>query len=384
MATVDGDLDDTISWWESADGTFAFAMFVGDDFKAFQVLSLGNGIQDTVSEGVAISETYTLLPGVLLRDRVKLPETYDTTTVYGLLVSDAAVLRDALLGGRAVDVADAVTISETLRRGVAVRVLEKLGIANTLAGAAKYGMRWTDVVRLTDQLIRFVGGDVTDTIALTPSWTSQLRARKMVAESVALADTLVPRFLLNVVAQDDVEIDAQSALQMLFQPTLREMVQISAAYLSPGGGFTAWTMNTRTAAVTEYDNFAFNSFARIGNKYIGATETGLYELNGDTDDGDPVIARIKSGFMQFGGVQLSRVKAAYIGMRGEGDFILRIETGDGARYDYAVPTRNLRTTKVHMGKGQRARYFSFELISAGADFDLDSIEFVPLVVQRRV
>lgn len=359
-------------------------MFVGDDFKAFQVLSLGNGIQDTVSESVDISETYALLPGVLLRDRVKLPEAYDTTTVYGLLVSDAAVLRDALLGGRAVDVAETVTISETLRRGVAVRVLEKLGLADTLVCAAKYGMRWTDAVRLTDRLLRFVGGDVAETIALTSSWIPRMRARKQVSEGITLADTLTPKFLLSAVARDDIELDAQSLLQMLFQPTLRETIEISAAYLSPGGGFTAWAMNTRTAAVTEYDNFAFNSFARIGNKYIGATETGLYELNGDTDDGDPIVSRIKSGFMQFGGVQLSRLKAAYIGMRGEGDFVLRIETGDGARYDYAVSTRNLRTAKVHMGKGQRARYFSFELIGTGADFDLDSIEFVPLVVQRRV
>jgi hypothetical protein len=44
----------------------------------------------------------------------------------------------------------------------------------------------------------------------------------------------------------------------------------------------------------------------------------------------------------------------------------------------------MRSTKFHMGKGQRSRYFAFELISAGQDFDLDTLEFVPLVVQRRV
>jgi hypothetical protein len=49
-----------------------------------------------------------------------------------------------------------------------------------------------------------------------------------------------------------------------------------------------------------------------------------------------------------------------------------------------VSTRSMRSTKVHMGKGQRARYFSFELISTGGDFDLDTLEFVPIVVQRRV
>jgi hypothetical protein len=39
---------------------------------------------------------------------------------------------------------------------------------------------------------------------------------------------------------------------------------------------------------------------------------------------------------------------------------------------------------VPLGKGLRARYFSFELISDGADFDMDAIEFIPLVSHRRV
>ena len=79
------------------------------------------------------------------------------------------------------------------------------------------------------------------------------------------------------------------------------------------------------------------------------------------------------------------VPAAYLGMRGEGEAILRLLTGDGRRYDYLVKTQNMRTTKVNMGKGLRARYFAFELeIIDGHDFDLDAIEFVPIVTQRRV
>jgi hypothetical protein len=42
------------------------------------------------------------------------------------------------------------------------------------------------------------------------------------------------------------------------------------------------------------------------------------------------------------------------------------------------------TTRVQVGKGLRARYYAFELETVdGQDFDLESIEFVPLVVQRR-
>ena len=42
----------------------------------------------------------------------------------------------------------------------------------------------------------------------------------------------------------------------------------------------------------------------------------------------------------------------------------------------------MRSTKVHMGKGQRATHFLYDI--SGSSLDLDSIEMVPIVVQRRV
>jgi hypothetical protein len=173
-------------------------------------------------------------------------------------------------------------------------------------------------------------------------------------------------------------------LQAIFSPEINEGLEITALYLAPGSEITTWAVNTRTAAVSEYTNFEFNSFAQMGNKYLAASSTGLYELVGDDDAGTDIIARIKSGLMQWGSSRFTLFKAAYLGVRGPGDFVLRMETGDGTTYDYSVTTTDMRTTKVRLGKGLRTRYFAFELISDGQDFDLDSIEFVPLVAERRV
>ena len=96
---------------------------------------------------------------------------------------------------------------------------------------------------------------------------------------------------------------------------------------------------------------------------------------------------MRGGYLQFGGTHLSRLKAAYLAVRNTTDdavFVLKIETGDGVEYIYTVDTRNMRSTKVHMGKGQRARYFTWELVSDGQDFDLESLEFVPIALNRRV
>ena len=157
-----------------------------------------------------------------------------------------------------------------------------------------------------------------------------------------------------------------------------------AAYVSPGDGFTTWALNTRNSAVSEYQNYKFNSFARIGNHYLGANESGVYDLTGDTDNGASIIANLKSGLAQLGGFKFSSFSAAYVGMRGTGNFILRLITGDGVTYDYALVPRNMKTTKINLGKGLRARFFAFQLISSGSNFDLEGVELIPLVAQRRV
>jgi len=61
-----------------------------------------------------------------------------------------------------------------------------------------------------------------------------------------------------------------------------------------------------------------------------------------------------------------------------------LQTGDGRQYTYAVQPRYMETARVNMGKGLRARYFSWTLTTVSVDYDLHSIEFVPLVAQRRI
>jgi hypothetical protein len=74
-----------------------------------------------------------------------------------------------------------------------------------------------------------------------------------------------------------------------------------------------------------------------------------------------------------------------LGVRASGEFLIKLRTGDGKSYTYQVNAQPLRTTRVELGKGLRARYFTYELISIGGqDFDLDEIEFLPIVSQRRI
>ncbi len=338
----------------------------------------------TAADGLGVSASVLAYYGQVLVERLRLVEALIPNAFMHVRIDDLVQLITTLRQALPVALVDGVGMASATQAQRSIRVLEAIQLHETVLGAAHYHVSIAQVLRLHDSLANFFGASIADGIGIGSTLTARALAMAGLSETMQVSATLVPKLLLSVTVPEGVRLSAVQAVKMLFRPTLREGVVFEAGYVAPDGGFTTWVMNTRTGGVTEYDNYAFNSFAQMGAKYLGASDSGLYELLGDDDDGTDIIARIKGGFLQFGGTQLSRLKEAYIAARGGGQFVLKIRTADGLTYNYLADTRNMRSSKVHMGKGQKSRYFAFELISTGQDFDLDTLEFVPIVVQRRV
>lgn len=356
-----------------------------ETFRWIDDLVVARVFQGIIEDALDIEPLILLHFGIVVTERLGIQDIRRPGQLLGTRLVDTLTTLDSLRLAYAASLTDGIAIAMTEQQHRAVLLVEQLHIANTARAAGYFGVTLKEqVIRLRDTLAQFFGAEVVEGLAFDPDLSARELAMGKVTEDLALEAVLEPQFILSAVLRDGLEIEDEKLISMLFQPTLIDGIEISAGYLSPGGSFTAWTMNARTGAVSEYTNYEFNSFAQLGGRYIGASSDGLYDLMGDDDDGEDIIARLRGGFMQFGGTHLSRLKAAYIAARGEGDFVLKIETADGVTYTYETSTRNMRSTKVHMGKGQRARYFNFELISTGQDFDLDTLEFVPIVVQRRV
>lgn len=338
----------------------------------------------TLIQGVGVALTQAPKLALLLRDVVRTVETASATGKYRVLTTDTLSLTQALIAGWAMSLTSGVGVAQAQAILRGVLIAETLGLLQEQSAAAVYHLTAIERTRLADALGRFFGGDLTDGVGLSQTLTLLRKTSAALTDGAGIHDAVTPRFLIQVTAADTVGISPTQALRMLFSPDVVEGVEISAGYVSPSGSITTWGMNTSTGAVTEYRNYAFNSFAKLGNRYVGASDSGLYELSGDSDDGTDIVADIKSGFMQFAGSRFGLLKNIYMAQRGTGDFVLKILTGDDKEYVYAVSPSNMRTTKVHLGKGLRARYFAFELISTGQDFDLESLEFVPIQAQRHV
>jgi hypothetical protein len=323
-------------------------------------------------------------PGAIVVDPVRLAEAMSAVGKYKLDLTDSNVLREVLSVGRLAALSDGVTVADLQVVQRAVSVTERLGIQSVWAAVAKFGLTEIDRVQIADVLRRFFGGEAVESIAIAPALSRSTRLTPQATDSVRVQPVLGNSMVLRLVSTDSFELNDAQVLKLLFNPSLIDEFELTAAFVNPSGGITTWAINAINGAVTQYDNYEFNSFAKFGQTYIAANENGLYELAGGADENDAIISVIRSGLAQLTASRFTMIRDAYLGLRGDGSFILRIATGDGESYDYAFDAQNMKTTRVQLGKGMRARYVSFELISDGSDFDLESVEFIPLMSARRV
>jgi len=146
--------------------------------------------------------------------------------------------------------------------------------------------------------------------------------------------------------------------------------------------------------VARYTNYPFNSFAKAPwGAYVGATDTGLYELGGDTDDGEPITARIRSALTDFGDRRAKRVPAMYVGYTATGQIGLKVistsergvKTEDHYLLEPRPATGGVRESRFKVGRGIASVYLGFEVVNVGgADFALDVVEWLPIRLDRRV
>ena len=346
------------------------------------------GIPTTIATGLLFGSTNLtyVTHGPAIDEALRLNSTADTAVVWSYLIADSVAIDEALRLSFKAACADGVNLSQTTSLALAITVAQTLFLPSTVSTTLNFNLWVAEAVRLNTAFGNFLGADVAETTTLAAALAPLWRPGMSITEEVSLADAVGGSLMFRVDCADGAQFDDAMVLKYIFWGMVSEGVEITAGYVSPNGEFTAWAINTRTSAVTEYQNFAFDSFAQVGRKFVAGDATGLYELNGESDAGSPVVADILSGFLQVGGSKFTAFKAAYLGLSSKsGQFVLKLITGDDRTYVYAVTAQNMRTTRVNLGKGLRSRYFRFELINAdGKDFSMNAIEFIPLVSTRRI
>lgn len=178
--------------------------------------------------------------------------------------------------------------------------------------------------------------------------------------------------------------------QLTATTTLASVASGDSAVRFKNPAATAWVLNTESTGAVTYDNFDFESLTQTPAKVLAVGPDGLYELTGDTDDGDTIDAHIDTGFTDFGSANTKRVDTMYFGYTSVGGLSLKTEVyGSGhPASSYTLEPRLApapRNTRVFPGKGLHGRYWRVTISNVnGAAFEIHDATVDIAVSARRI
>lgn len=151
--------------------------------------------------------------------------------------------------------------------------------------------------------------------------------------------------------------------------------------------YAAVCLNLESGAATEYTNYQFNSFANFNGETYAATSAGLYKLGGNTDAGSAIAASFKTGLTDFGSSHKKQIIRGWVNLRNDGSMLLKASNGEQLEASYRITTTSTRIhpDRFKLGRGLKNVYWQFEMENvSGADFEIDRLEVIPLMLQRKV
>jgi hypothetical protein len=354
---------------------------------------------------------------------VTYPVTYSETLGLADAISVQVVhcLRDGLRFGASTDTLAEVLV--TVREDLGFRDVvhhvwalifsEALGLGDDPAATSEYLAQLVDAIALhageanlldaQDVVVEAIAlGDahafvwpaaIAEHLGLTDASSTLLEAWNRIIDGVRLAATPTHSATLTAIVTEEMALAASTTTAAELFALVREGLALMVTVALDDGVYMGWVFHAGPNAYTSYSNVNFNSFCQMPDgRYYGAMPDGLYLLEGDDDAGTDIAAHVRAGLENFGTQRMKRMPMMYVGYRTNGDVLLKVVTtspeGDKREDIYKLEQRTadaMRESRVKIGRGLKSVYWGFELANVdGADFEIDSVEFFPMVLDRRV
>ena len=89
-----------------------------------------------------------------------------------------------------------------------------------------------------------------------------------------------------------------------------------------------WAVNCITGGHAAFTNYKFNGMFKIGGKFFATSESGLFEIAGQEDNGNEIESYVATPLTDFGTMKLKSVPDVYIHMRSDGESQFRLVTDE--------------------------------------------------------
>lgn len=289
-------------------------------------------------------------------------------------------------------VADTGLGSDTFSLGAALALVDIAQAVDAQAPTYHSVMLVAELIASLELYNSAPGYDITESGTLTDAYTARVSALVALLETAGAVDTDTGLVYITQAASDTASSTEALTTQGLLTALLTDAALVTIRVNIGGETFTGWVLNADTLAPSEYQfvDREFNSACKHGDRYLMATDDGIYEFTEDVG-AETVMTYIKTGKTDFGSDLQKRMVNSYMVYSATGNMVLKVTTTEHGH----VVTRNYKMVppsgavapdvrRFDLGRGIKSRYWQFELVGDGVDCDIDEIGMLPVVLSRRI
>lgn len=353
----------------------------------------GVNYSNDLYDSAALGDSMRVLQAVQCLDTTKAASTVTSEGTFGLSATDGVAVHDALRITLNLIVAESLTLSDLLdAKRTPVLVLIDTLVASGIAVSQQSAIiMLAAALAVHDRSGGALGLDMVEELSAVDAVQSRAALYAGLLTEAAISQSMTLARTATAVIVDAPSIGDLAAAGLVATSSIADAVTVDAILYLEGIPYAAWVVSTENAVATEYRNWNFESMCRLGDRYYGASESGLFLLDGDTDDGGPIQASIRTGDLDFGSAQIKRPTEAHLGYTSNGRVVMKVVVvHEGKRTEYwyeaKAPVRGTATeSRMPIGKGLASRTWQFELMNkGGAELELETLRLQMLDLSRRL
>lgn len=244
----------------------------------------------------------------------------------------------------------------------------------------------TSLLVILDELDRGIKASIVESIIINNTINSLHELLSVALSSINISNTLIGKLAYIVLAEESIGYNDDFSGNSLFKEIISNEFVISISGGKDNNTYNSYLFSPETSSITTYTNYNFTGCASFNNKALFYNKEGIYEHGGFSDDGETIKSIVGLSALSFGTTNLKTIPNIYLGVTSTDQVILKVRIDGKAEVIYKLNkfTDNLRTQKIDIGKGLKARYFQFEIITEADMFSLESIDFHPIELKRKL
>ena len=286
---------------------------------------------------------------------------------------------------QAVDLAAAIDSIDIVQ----VSVLSDKALANDDVSFSKVAAKLSaDDIVASEQWLYVNEQWILDSAIITNDLTGAATSRNVIGDTATATDFIqFDRGSKTVVLNDKALLGDFVIGTMRGFTTVADIAVITDEAMLPKlDGFSAWTSNTETWAMSRYEGLPVNRLTVINGVVYGESDDGVYRM--DISD-TTVNANVTTGKVDFGD-SLVHPSAAYLEYETDGNINMQVVTtqsGQATGYRYLLPretAKKLTNGRILFGRGLRGRHFTFVLNISAKEGYINNLAIEALPTKRRV